>query len=96
MVERSGPARLLKVALVALLAAFSTGWVLPLYLASNFLVAGVEHVKLGDQALSSYPFFPDAQRQLLIGAVWLGTVIFFWIFVACYRLFVEPGAGRER
>ena len=91
--RRSTPA--FKVFLVTLLAAFSTGWLFPFYLFLSFLVSGIEKLKLGDQVLTSFPFFPDAQRQLAIAAVWFGAVVFFWAFVTGYRWFVKS-AGTDR
>ena len=92
--KRATPA--FKVFLVSILAAFSTGWLFPAYLALSFLFSGIEKLKLGDQTLASFPFFPDAQRQLGIAAVWFGAVIFFWSFVAGYRCFITSPSAQDR
>jgi len=84
-----GPQRLLRTAGLTLLAAASAGWIAPLYLSASFLLYGLEKVKLADEPIQSFPFFPEARRMLLVALVWLAAAILFWSFVAGYRLFAH-------
>ena len=74
-----------------LVALFSCGWVLPVWLAASQYVAYVR-VELaprlsGEDPVNSFPFLPFVERMLAVASVWLVLVLFFW----AWRLL-----GRER
>lgn len=65
-----------------LIAAFSTGWLLPIWLSAQslftFLEAEAWPRMQGKSPVNSFPFTHFSLQTFTAGTVWLAAVIFFW------------------
>jgi hypothetical protein len=65
-----------------LIAMFSAGWLLPLWLSANSMFTFF-NVELwprlrGENPLNSFPFVHFSERAFTVSCVWLAAVIVFW------------------
>ena len=76
--------------LLILLVAFSSGWVLPLFLSVKFLLDWCrleaspmiyEHAR----EMNAFPFLTTSERLWCLTSVWLAIVAVFWSAVAAQR-----------
>jgi hypothetical protein len=65
-----------------LIAAFSTGWLLPMWISAQslytFLDAEVWPRLRGQEPLNSFPFVHFSLQAFTVAVVWLAAVVFFW------------------
>jgi hypothetical protein len=79
-----------------LVAFLSAGWLVPLWLAVStylsFWRAEGWPLLQGKNPANSFPYLDFAQDCVLVSAVWLGVVVFFWAYIG-YTAFVRRRAA---
>jgi hypothetical protein len=65
-----------------LIALFSTGWLLPMWLAGKSLLHWINYDEVGfskgEIPTESFPYVGFSYDLFTLGCTWLGLVIFFW------------------
>ncbi|MBU6174737.1 MAG: hypothetical protein KGQ60_13090 [Planctomycetes bacterium] len=83
-----------------LIAAFSTGWILPMWAAGSmvlqFLQSEAWPLWRGEHPANTFPFVPFASQAFAIGSVWLAAVIAWWAWRLAGLSRVAPGSIETR
>ena len=83
-----------------LIAAFSTGWLLPMWVAGStvldFLNVEARPLLRGEQPVNSFPFILFASQTFAIGSAWLAAVIAWWAWRFAGRPESPPSSVAPR
>lgn len=83
-----------------LIAAFSIGWILPMWTAGStvldFLQVEAWPLWRGEQPVNSFPFIRFASQAFAIGSAWLAAVIAWWAWRFAGRPDSPPSSVEPR
>ncbi|MDH3627798.1 MAG: hypothetical protein OES25_09090 [Acidobacteriota bacterium] len=76
------------------LALFSAGWVAPAFIAAELFRSGLRRLAVDNGLSRGETYFEDAERYLLVAAVWLAVAVGLWAFIGARRLLIPRPDSR--